>query len=160
MNTILVRHALYLSQAVPSGPLNVFAEICRRARDRNASLGVGGVLLYDGQRFAQWLCGPDMAVAALRDRIVADPRHEGVQFLLDGTCSGAPPVPMWRAGYIAPEALPTFMAHCARQGADPMSAFAALLPMADLWPAMPSPPALAGASGSLDTRPLRALARA
>jgi Sensors of blue-light using FAD len=143
--TETTRHVLYLSQAVAGLPPESFARICQRSRDHNAAAGIGGVLLYDGQRFAQWMYGPDAAVRSLMQRIAADPRHEAIAVLLDAVRPDGPdadlatePLPgLWRVGYTDPDALPAYaaaVAFMAEPAAEALPAFLRLLPGADLWP--------------------------
>lgn len=56
--------------------------LIQKARARNASLNVTGILLFDGIHFVQLLEGPAQAVQALFDAIRLDPRHRGVVRLL------------------------------------------------------------------------------
>ena len=130
----LSRHVVYLSIAAAGSPRDTFARICGRARHSNAALGIGGVLLYDGQHFAQWMCGPDAAIHTLLQRIAADPRHVAMRVLLDGWRPAQPEAPQWRAGYTAPEALPVFVERLNEPSAEALNEFRRLLPAADLWP--------------------------
>ncbi|MCW5259244.1 BLUF domain-containing protein [Verminephrobacter eiseniae] len=50
--------------------------IIKTARAFNASNGITGVLLFDGERFCQYIEGNPVAVNALVDRIRQDPRHK------------------------------------------------------------------------------------
>ena len=45
------------------------------ARQRNAELGVTGLLLFDGEHFVQLLEGPEAAVQSIYRSINRDPRH-------------------------------------------------------------------------------------
>ncbi|MCW5284397.1 BLUF domain-containing protein [Verminephrobacter eiseniae] len=55
--------------------------IIKTARAFNASNGITGVLLFDGERFCQYIEGNPVAVNALVDRIRQNPRHKGVTTL-------------------------------------------------------------------------------
>lgn len=57
-------------------------QILRRARERNAELGVTGALLFSGEHFAQLLEGDPVAVARIMSAIERDPRHEAATVLL------------------------------------------------------------------------------
>lgn len=76
--------ALYVSTLAPDQPLSVVADIAGRARTRNASLGITGLLIFDGMRFCQQLEGPQKEVLKLTERIRNDPRHTGVEVLHHG----------------------------------------------------------------------------
>lgn len=52
-----------------------------RAKARNHSLGVTGVLMLSDNQFFQWLEGPADSVAQVWGAIQADPRHSGVELL-------------------------------------------------------------------------------
>src|SRR5438477_5611080 len=52
-------------------------------RDKNARLGISGMLLYKGGNFMQVLEGPEEAVRNLFSRIQRDRRHRGVFKLLE-----------------------------------------------------------------------------
>jgi hypothetical protein len=58
--------------------------IVSAARARNAALDVTGALLFTGSHFAQLLEGPSAAVDELMNSIRADPRHRGVDVVLNG----------------------------------------------------------------------------
>lgn len=66
--------------AVPPSPADLESLIAS-ARDRNRSLGVTGMLLYDGGRYLQTLEGPPAAVELLWSTISRDPRHCGIEVL-------------------------------------------------------------------------------
>lgn len=128
------RHVLYLSLAVADQPPDTFARICRRARVHNADQGISGVLLYDGEQYGQWVCGPRPAVAALMQRIAQDARHHGITVLFDGPHPAHSAPPVWRSGYAPPEALPQFAATAAAPQANVLRDFQRLIAVADLWP--------------------------
>lgn len=129
-----LRHLVYTSQACATNPVDVFARICAKARHHNPRLGIGGVLLFDGERFVQWLCGPSPAVGVLMARIATDPRHEALQVLADGAQPMDRAGRGWRAGYPAIDSLSDFLAAAHAPGADVLHGFLRLLASADLWP--------------------------
>lgn len=71
---------LYSSVLNPAHPASCVASIVRRARDANARQQLTGLLVFDGQRFCQYLEGPRRALDPMLERIQADPRHH--QFVL------------------------------------------------------------------------------
>ena len=73
--------------------------IVRTARAFNASHGITGVLLFDGERFCQYIEGPSPALDALVDRICEDPRHQNVTPLLQGPLSAARRYPDWSMAF-------------------------------------------------------------
>jgi hypothetical protein len=52
--------------------------LLEQCREKNARLGVTGMLLYKNGNFLQILEGPDDAVTPLYSRIEQDPRHHGL----------------------------------------------------------------------------------
>jgi hypothetical protein len=59
--------------------------ILHSSRRNNPRLAVTGCLLFSGRCFAQVLEGERAVVADLAARIAADPRHDGVRFLLEAS---------------------------------------------------------------------------
>ncbi|MCO5102827.1 MAG: BLUF domain-containing protein [Burkholderiaceae bacterium] len=80
----LLYQVLYVSTLSPEQPLSVVAEIAHRARVRNAELGIGALLVFDGQRFCQMLEGDRRPVLSLIERIRSDTRHTDVEVLYHG----------------------------------------------------------------------------
>lgn len=59
-------------------------DIVEVSRLCNAALGITGALLFNDQRFVQFLEGPEEAVTALRAKIVRDPRHHDLLTIAAG----------------------------------------------------------------------------
>lgn len=57
-------------------------DMLERSRAHNASVGLTGMLVYRDGRFLQVLEGPEAVTKELLARIVKDPRHEHVRFLV------------------------------------------------------------------------------
>ncbi len=72
---------IYASRA--TGPMEEadLDELLRRARAKNQTLGVTGVLLYHEGSFLQVLEGPRRIVARLLAQIDEDPRHDRIRLL-------------------------------------------------------------------------------
>lgn len=68
---------LYVSKSLisPSDSDAVIAGIVVHARERNATLGITGALVFTGTRFAQILEGDSAAIHGLLDTIRLDSRH-------------------------------------------------------------------------------------
>jgi Sensors of blue-light using FAD len=78
-----LRSIVYTSWLVaPEGP-GAVAGIVRAAREKNAARGITGALIFDGERFCQYLEGEDAEVAQTFVAIGRDVRHDRVQVLLD-----------------------------------------------------------------------------
>ncbi|PZQ62212.1 MAG: blue light sensor protein [Variovorax paradoxus] len=75
---------LYWSQLADSQSPTAIGQILARARPFNASNGITGLLVFDGQRFCQHLEGPTAAVEGLMGRIAADERHSELRIAYEG----------------------------------------------------------------------------
>jgi hypothetical protein len=104
------------------------ADIFELSRRRNAGLGIQGLLLFDGEAFAQLLHGEAAVLRPLVDAIRADRRHTAFACLidddgaLDERSQGG-----WRAGFAPPGALEALYG-----GIQPLQALDLLLPSCDL----------------------------
>ena len=101
-------HIVYTSRLAPDADYSVYAEICRVSRVRNAASGVSGVLLFDGQRFCQWLHGDPITTDALMRSIELDTRHFSVKTQLRTLMTKGSFAVGWRAGFVDSEALEHF----------------------------------------------------
>lgn len=127
-----LQHFLYTSRLAPGTGFDVVPSILEVSRSRNRELGVTGVLVFDGERFAQWLEGPPAQVLALAARIEADPRHVDLRVLHTGVRTGADRLSShWRAGYAEPGDLDVLHGEAAR-GSDVRPLFLSLVPRFDL----------------------------
>jgi hypothetical protein len=136
-------HIIYISQLAPGQNCAVFSAICRVARSRNTDLGVAGVLLFDGERFLQWLHGAQDPVSQLMATIVADTRHADVRVLLDRALPTTEADRRWRTGFIDADALDAFAALDTADHSAIFEGLARLLAQADLdpMPQITAPPA-------------------
>lgn len=66
---------LYHSQIAPTAQLSCVAEIVKTARSFNKEHHITGMLVFDGQRFCQYIEGPQSALQGLIERIAKDDRH-------------------------------------------------------------------------------------
>jgi hypothetical protein len=71
---------LYISTA-PTLPREEVEAILAASARNNPARGITGLLLFNGRNFLQLLEGEAADVAALMDKIIADPRHAGVSVL-------------------------------------------------------------------------------
>lgn len=86
MNPLESRSVNWLALAyssVPTRPMSAtdLGNLLLQARMFNASQGVSGVLLYDSERFLQYLEGPPDGVQRVWDRVSASPRHRELHVL-------------------------------------------------------------------------------
>lgn len=66
---------IYVSTAKPSVNKETLVDILNQAREKNARLGITGMLLYKDGNFMQLLEGEEQVVRDLYDTIARDDRH-------------------------------------------------------------------------------------
>jgi hypothetical protein len=94
--TTLIR-LVYASEATVDFSDREVRELLERARRRNASLGVTGILLLVGRSFFQVLEGAPEAVTPLFEKIGQDKRHKRVVKLIEEPADGRD-FPDWSMG--------------------------------------------------------------
>lgn len=101
MQTPSLVSLLYVSRIAPGlDEGRTVATITRQARTHNAIAGVSGVLVFDGESFAQLVEGVSPTIAALRDRILQDDRHRDAKVLWFGASGAEREYPGWDLGYV------------------------------------------------------------
>jgi hypothetical protein len=91
---------LYVSRLVPDRGPDAVDRIAEEARVRNERDRITGLLMCDGQSFAQWLEGPSKAIDRLLQRLRADPRHEQMDVLWFESPGLGRRFPSWHLGYL------------------------------------------------------------
>ena len=127
-------HIVYSSRLASGADHTAYADVCRVSRRRHVKDRVSGVLLFDGQRFCQWLKGEPEATRTLMQRIALDDRHAEIMTWLHApmpTCSLAQ---SWRAGFVDGDALDRFLKLELNSPDQVLSAFGRLLATADIEP--------------------------
>ena len=148
-------HIVYTSRLAPGADYTVYAEICRFSRLRNAATGVSGILLFDGQRFCQWLHGESLTTDALMRSIEQDTRHVRVTTQLR-TFMAMDAFPVaWRAGFTDSDAIEHFNSLSFRSTDQVLAAVGLLVAAADIEPEVPLTRAKALTSAAKTTPPLR-----
>lgn len=132
-------HIVYTSCLAPGMDYTVYGDVCRVSRRRNAALGVHGMLLFDGQRFCQWLYGGPAATAALMRRIVVDERHLAITTHMHAIMPSGTHALLWQAGFVGSEALDRFIAEQANKPDQMLPALGRMLAVADIEPGLPLP---------------------
>ncbi|HEY9097389.1 MAG TPA: BLUF domain-containing protein [Thiobacillus sp.] len=79
---------IYLSHLAPEETADCVSQIVRTARQRNPALGVGGLLIFDGGRFCQYIEGGAEIVGTLAEQIRMDTRHVNFQVLYQSHFAG------------------------------------------------------------------------
>lgn len=116
-----IQRFLYISRLAPTTPNSAVGLILRQARERNRAHGIGGALVFDGERFCQLLEGPPDSVDPLAASIERDPRHGSFHVLHNMTGTAPRLMPQMQTGYADPELLNRFDGH---EPTDPEQAFA------------------------------------
>lgn len=125
------QHFGYVSTLSPDQHPRVFADISSRARAFNGAHDIEGALLFDGERFVQWLQGPPEAMALLVERICKDVRHHEVSVLHRQSGPRWECHPPWACGFVGAEVLDRWLASLPGEQAF-CTAFQTLLSQADL----------------------------
>lgn len=71
-------HTIYASRAVTDFSKDDIVNLLSKARKKNASLGITGMLLYDNGSFFQILEGEEAVLDQLFNEITADQRHHQI----------------------------------------------------------------------------------
>ena len=130
-------HIVYSSRLASGSDHTAYADVCRVSRRRHVKDRVSGVLLFDGQRFCQWLQGEPEATRTVMRRIALDDRHAEITTWLHApmpTCSFAQ---SWRSGFVDGDSLDRFLKLELDSPDHVLSAFGRLLATADIEPAVP-----------------------
>lgn len=134
--TPLLSSFLYCSMLSPDAEPTCVADIIRTSRRVNAELDVTGILVFDGQRFCQYLEGPGAHIDALAARIRNDPRHTDFRAQHHAPLQGARRFGQWSMAYaLANDAEPLEHLHLL-DGAPALQRLTDLLPELDLGPAV------------------------
>ena len=91
-------HLVYASSSLQPFTKPELQALLEQARQKNAKLGLTGMLLYKDGNFMQVLEGEKEAVTKFAAIIERDPRHKGVLILLRGT-SEERLFPNWTMGF-------------------------------------------------------------
>jgi hypothetical protein len=124
-------HVVYISRLAPDEDYRAFGAVSHTARTRNPALGVGGALVFDGERFCQWLHGSAEVVSRLLTTIALDRRHVDFKLLHLGGNDLTPAISGWCNGFVLPFALDV-MDHKRIGSAEVLPMFMKVLAEADL----------------------------
>lgn len=131
-------HFLYTSMLEAGEPATTVAAIVRHARAANATQGLSGVLVFDGQAFCQYVEGPAQAVDRLLEKLQRDVRHTRFVLQHRGPLTGERRFRQWSMAYALagdPEMLEGLQA---LRGPQAVEALEALIPELDLGPSLPA----------------------
>lgn len=91
---------LYRSHIAPTADIACVADIVKTARNFNKTQGITGILVFDGQRFCQYIEGPQPALQQLIDNIAKDPRHTAFTPLHQACCEPQRRFGNWAMAYV------------------------------------------------------------
>ncbi|MGN1056104.1 MAG: BLUF domain-containing protein [Comamonas sp.] len=91
---------LYCSQLAEDADISCIPDIIKTARAFNKQHLITGMLIFDGQRFCQYIEGPEATITELATRIAQDPRHTNFQPKHDAPLSGDRLFAHWSMAYV------------------------------------------------------------
>lgn len=91
---------MYCSVLAPDAGPSCVGAIVKTAREFNGMHGITGLLVFDGERFCQYIEGPAPAMQGLIERLEADSRHRDFTPLhFMRAMAGPRRFPGWSMGY-------------------------------------------------------------
>lgn len=90
---------LYVSALASNEDASCIGAILKTARQFNVIHGITGLLVFDGENFAQYIEGPPQAVDSLIVEIAKDHRHEKFSILAVKTSNDSRLFHSWAMGY-------------------------------------------------------------
>ncbi len=130
----LISCVLWVSRLSPQSHLGVVKDIWQTSRQRNATLGLTGAVVFDGERFCELLEGPEPDISAVCRDVEDDPRHTGLRVLHASSAVSPRRLAYWCSGYCDANALDPFFEEAGLLGEPAVSAFLDLLPYCELSP--------------------------
>ncbi|RYF07687.1 MAG: BLUF domain-containing protein [Comamonadaceae bacterium] len=136
MSSIALSHFIYCSLLSADAAPTCVADIIRTSRPANAERHITGVLVFDGERFCQYIEGPAERVAELAERIGKDTRHTDFTPLHHAPLLDRRRFQDWSMAYaLAPDVEPLERMHRMR-GLPAVELLDRLIPDFDLGPAV------------------------
>ncbi|MEO8250253.1 MAG: BLUF domain-containing protein [Burkholderiales bacterium] len=124
---------LYVSELAEGEAPSVVGAITKAARVSNANRGIGGLLIFDGARFAQMLEGPPDCIDDLLLKLQADARHTNMSVLDLSGLNGPVRFKGWGLGFLLLEDEDQgILLLSTRTGEDAITTFLTLSSMADV----------------------------
>ena len=124
---------LFVSTLAAGTPADVVTGITSQARVNNGRSGITGLLVFDGEDFAQLMEGDEQVVRSVSDRMMSDPRHDRMEVVYAQNVSTPRRFPTWRLGYLVLN-LMEFGPHSLRgmRGRPALESFNFMLPALDI----------------------------
>jgi hypothetical protein len=99
--TAPLKQFFYHSRLAPGLRYSAVSDIIATARSFNAAHGITGVLIFDGDRFCQFIEGPPTEIDGLVVRLQTDPRHVEFTVLIRDALAHERLYPYWSMAYAA-----------------------------------------------------------
>lgn len=122
---------LYRSEIAADADIRCVAEIAKFSRVFNVAHDITGVLIFDGQRFVQYIEGPQDHVIALANKIVLDARHTHFTPLHQARGLTQRLFPRWALGYISDDDSEPLANMLTSQGEAALDSLQKILPQLD-----------------------------
>ena len=90
---------LYVSDIAEGLDASAVSDILSESRTNNNRDDITGLLIFDGQRFAQFVEGPPPPMQGLLKRLEGDVRHKNMELLWSARAAQRR-FPTWRLGYL------------------------------------------------------------
>lgn len=94
-----LKQFFYHSRLAPDQRYSAVSDIIATARSFNAAHGITGVLIFDGERFCQFIEGPPDEIDGLVERMRADARHVAFTTLISDATAQERLYPYWSMAY-------------------------------------------------------------
>ncbi|KKI11679.1 MULTISPECIES: BLUF domain-containing protein [Comamonas] len=122
---------LYHSEIAPDADIGCVAEIAKFSRVFNQAHEITGVLIFDGQRFVQYIEGPQEHVIAVANKIALDTRHINFTPLYQAQGITQRLFPKWTMAYFANDDAEPLASILTDQGEAALSSLQKILPQLD-----------------------------
>lgn len=122
---------LYRSEITADADIRCVAEIAKFSRVFNEAHDITGVLIFDGQRFVQYIEGPQEHVIALANKIALDTRHTNFTPLHQAQDITQRLFAQWVMAYVADDDVEPLASMLTAQGETALSSLQKLLPQLD-----------------------------
>ena len=123
---------LYHSRIACDDDLSCVAEIVKTARSFNKEVGITGMLVFDGQRFCQYIEGPSTVLRELVGTIAQDTRHTHFTIKHQGEVSGERLFAHWSMAYVLVDDSEPLDELNHLEGPQALSRLQALIPILDI----------------------------
>jgi len=123
---------LYHSHIAPQAAVDCVADIVKTARSFNKTQGITGLLVFDGQRFCQYIEGPQPALRNLIASIARDPRHTTFTPLYEHPCEHGRKFATWAMAYVLVDDVEPLASISTAQGPSALNKLQELLPLMDI----------------------------